>query len=97
MPEKMSVVASEDPSSEATGKAEEAGMLLHKFVKATSWRGALTTDASGENLPTYGPPWIYEKEIRVRPGDRRVGASSGEILKGIAERGYFLLAVSDDA
>jgi hypothetical protein len=72
------------------------GLLLHKFVKADSWRGALTTDASGDNLPLHGSVWIYAKEVVVSPADRRVGATSLQITRGISERGYFLFPISDD-
>ena len=72
-------------------------MLLHKFVKRDSWRGALTPDAAGANLPLHGSSWIYQKKVLVSIADRRTGASSSEIMRVVAERGYFLLPVSDDA
>jgi hypothetical protein len=89
----------EDPDSPSGGKQPDApqGVLLHKFVKADTWRGALTSDARGENLPQSGSPWIYEKEVLVTPGDRRVGASSAEIMAAISSRGYIVLAIADDA
>jgi hypothetical protein len=75
----------------------EGAMSLHKFVKANSWRGALTPDRSGANLPQGWQPWIYEKNIHLALGDsRRTGASSAEMIKAVLERGYFLLPVSDD-
>jgi hypothetical protein len=96
MGEPLSILPAADPPAEKD-TAASPGIRLHKFVKADSWRGALTPDLAGDNLPVYGSPWIYAKEIVVTVGDRRIGATSGEILKGIADRGYFLLPVSDDA
>ncbi|HEY0414129.1 MAG TPA: hypothetical protein VGD66_13410 [Allosphingosinicella sp.] len=97
MNDKMTIVGAADgpPGSEAP--AVPAGILLHKFVKADSWRGALTPDATGANLPRRGSAWIYAKEIVVSPADRRVGATSREITNGVVERGYFLFPISDDA
>jgi hypothetical protein len=93
----MTIVGAADsaPAPEAT--AATAGVLLHKFVKADSWRGALTPDASGGNLPSHGSAWIYAKEVLVSPSDRRVGATSLQITNGVSERGYFLFPISDDA
>jgi hypothetical protein len=90
----MTIVGAERPPSEAPGV--EPGLVLHKFVKNDSWRAALTTDATGENLPHTGSAWIYEKEVLVSPGDRRVGATSLQIAKGVSERGFFLFPISDD-
>ena len=97
MGEKMAIVGAADALADEEGPAVAAGLLLHKFVKADSWRGALTTDASGENLPRHGSAWIYSKEVVVSPGDRRVGATSLQIARGVSERGYFLFPISDDA
>jgi hypothetical protein len=96
MGETMSIIPAEDPPATAD-KAASPSIVLHKFVKSDSWRGALTPDPKGENLPRHGSPWIYAKDLVVAVGDRRIGATSGEIMKGIAERGYFLLPISDDA
>ena len=97
MSEKMTVVGAADPPACREAPAVAPGLLLHKFVKADSWRGALTTDASGENLPRNGSAWIYAKEVVVSPADRRVGATSLQITNGVSERGYFLFPISDDA
>ena len=96
MTEIMTIVAAGDPLAGETPPAEPQGLLLHKFVKNDSWRGALTPDATGENLPRTGSGWIYEKQVLVSPSDRRVGASSLNIANGVSERGYFLFPVSDD-
>ena len=93
----MTIVGAPDPVLAPEASAAVAGLLLHKFVKADSWRGALTLDASGENLPTNGSAWIYAKEVLVSPSDRRVGATSLQITNGISQRGYFLFPISDDA
>jgi hypothetical protein len=95
--EKMTIVGAADAPSDREAPAVVPGLLLHKFVKADSWRGALTTDASGENLPRHGSAWIYAKEIVVSPSDRRVGATSVQITNAVSERGYFLFPISDDA
>ena len=95
MSKTMAVVGEAEPAGKEA-PAAAPGLVLHKFVKKDSWRGALTTDATGESLPRVGSAWIYEKEVLVSPGDRRVGASSLEIANGIAERGYFLFPISDD-
>jgi hypothetical protein len=92
----MTIVAEADPPSGCEAPAVAPGLLLHKFVKAESWRGALTPDATGANLPLHGSAWIYAKEIVVSPSDRRVGATALQITSGIAERGYFLFPIADD-
>ena len=96
MSKKVAIVAAADPPPEREAPAISAGLLLHKFVKADSWRGALTPDASGENLPRHGSEWIYAKEVLVSPSDRRVGATSQQITNGVSELGYFLFPISDD-
>jgi hypothetical protein len=65
-------------------------------VKAESWRGALTPDVTGANLPLHGSAWIYAKEVIVSPSDRRTGATALQITNGVAERGYFLFPIADD-
>jgi hypothetical protein len=97
MSERMTVVGAADAARALEAPAATAGVLLHKFVKADSWRGALTLDASGENLPSHGSAWIYANEVLVSPSDRRVGATSLQITNGVSERGYFLFPISDDA
>jgi hypothetical protein len=97
MGEKMTIVGAAGALADGETPAVAPGLLLHKFVKADSWRGALTTDASGENLPRHGSAWIYAKEVVVSPGDRRVGATSLQITSGVSERGYFLFPISDGA
>ncbi|MGZ8998322.1 MAG: hypothetical protein ACXW2T_05630 [Allosphingosinicella sp.] len=97
MSEKMTIVESNIRPPDVAEPGAGPGTLLHKFVKNDSWRGALTNDIKGENLPRLGSPWIYEKEVLVSPGDRRTGASSLQIMRGVAERGYFLFPISDDA
>jgi hypothetical protein len=95
MSDKMTVVEAQSaPVDEAPAIAP--GLLLHKFVKAESWRGALTPDATGANLPLHGSAWIYAKEVVVSPSDRRVGATALQIANGISERGYFLFPIGDD-
>jgi hypothetical protein len=93
----MTIVGAANADRAPETPAAAAGVLLHKFVKSDSWRGALTLDASGENLPSHGSAWIYAKEVLVSPSDRRVGATSREITNSVSERGYFLFPVSDDA
>jgi hypothetical protein len=97
MTEALSIVGDETPGVEPPTPDAPPGVLLHKFVKADTWRGGLTSDATGENLPRTGSEWIYEKEILVSPGDRRAGPSSAQILKAVEERGYIVLAIADDA
>jgi hypothetical protein len=92
----MTIVGEADPPPVAEAPAAAPGLLLHKFVKAESWRGALTPDATGANLPLHGSAWIYAKEVVVSPSDRRVGATALQIANGIAERGYFLFPIGDD-
>lgn len=97
MTELMTVVTGSEPPADGAAPAAAPGLLLHKFVKADSWRGALTSDATGDNLPRSGSAWIYAREVLVSPGDRRVGATSLQIASGVSERGYFLFPISDDA
>lgn len=96
MTDKMTIVADAEPPQGGAAAVDPPALLLHKFIKKDSWRGALTANAAGENLPHTGSPWIYEKEVLVSPSDRRVGASSIEIARGVADRGYFLFPISDD-
>jgi hypothetical protein len=96
MSEKMTIVGGADCPPPGEAPAVAPGLLLHKFVKAESWRGALTPDVTGENLPLHGSAWIYAKEVFVSPSDRRVGATALQIMNGVAERGYFLFPISDD-
>ena len=96
MTELMTVVAPSGLVAAAALPAEAPGLCLHKFVKKDSWRGAVTSDATGGNLPHTGSAWIYAKEVLVSPGDRRVGPSSLQIAQGVSERGYFLFPISDD-
>lgn len=92
----MTVVAPSGSGPTAAPPAEVPGLSLHKFVKKDSWRGAVTGDATGGNLPHTGSAWIYAKPVLVSPGDRRVGPSSLQIAQGISDRGYFLFPISDD-
>ena len=92
----MTIVADCALPAGEVAPAAATGLLLHKFVKDDSWRGALTADATGGNLPSIGSAWIYSKEVLISPGDRRVGASSIQIARGVAERGYFLFPIGDD-
>lgn len=96
MSEKLTLVGEADPAPARETPAVVPGLLLHKFVKAESWRGALTPDATGENLPLHGSAWIYAKEVVVALSDRRVGATALQIMNGVAERGYFLFPIGDD-
>ena len=94
--DKVSIVASADlPGGGADGVVPQ-GLLLHKFVKVDSWRGALTADATGANLPQLGSAWIYAKEVLVSHDDRRTGATSPQIARGMLDRGYFLFPIGDD-
>ncbi|MEA3063624.1 MAG: hypothetical protein QOJ27_52 [Sphingomonadales bacterium] len=93
----MTIVGTGDAPADREAPAVAPGLLLHKFVKADSWRGALTVDVTGENLPRHGSAWIYAKEVFVSPADRRIGATSLQITNGVSERGYFLFPISDDA
>jgi hypothetical protein len=93
----MTIVGAADPLPAREAPAVAPGILLHKFVKADSWRGALTPDATGENLPRQGSAWIYAKEVVVSPTDRRIGATSLQITNAISARGFFLFPISDDA
>lgn len=92
----MTIVGAAEPPPAPEAPAVAPDLLLHKFVKADSWRGALTPDATGENLPRHGSAWIYAKEIVVSPSDRRVGATPLQITNGVSELGYFLFPISDD-
>ena len=92
--EKIAIVGTPKELPEVAETA--AQLVLHKFVKKDSWRGALTGDPTGENLPRIGSPWIYDKQVLVSPGDRRVGPSSLQIANGVADRGYYLFPISDD-
>jgi hypothetical protein len=96
--DKMTIVGAAEapPERETPAPVADAGLLLHKFVKADSWRGALTPDPTGENLPRHGSAWIYAKEVVVSPSDRRVGATPLQIMNAVSAHGYFLFPISDD-
>ena len=96
MTERMMFVAKAHSAPQTEATAVPPGILLHKFVKKDSWRGALTADVTGENLPRTGSDWIYEKEVLVSPADRRTGVSSLQIANGVSATGYFLFPISDD-
>ena len=96
MTEALTIVGTPGSSSDPQPSDGSPGILLHKFVKADSWRGALTPDATGENLPRLGSAWIYAKEVMVSPFDRRIGATPLQITSAIAQCGYFLFPISDD-
>ena len=56
---KMTIVAAAAAAAPPPGGVAAVagtGLLLHKFVKNDSWRGALTADSTGENLPRIGSP-----------------------------------------
>jgi len=95
MGEALTIVADDGPFPSETPEAA-TGMLLHKFVKADSWRGGLTADATGGNLPRSGSAWIYEKGVVVSPSDRRAGATPAQIAAAISDRGFFLFPIADD-
>lgn len=96
MTKKMTLAADVGPSSPSETPVVPPRLLLHKFVKKDSWRGALTPDVTGGNLPQIGSAWIYEKEVLVSPTDRRTGVSSLQIAKGVSAMGYFLFPIGDD-
>ena len=96
MSETMTIIRTPDPLPAGQAPAVAPGVLLHKFVKADSWRGALTEDATGENLPRQGSAWIYAKEVVVCPSDRRVGATPAQITSAVSDRGFFLFPIADD-
>ena len=64
-------------------------MRLHEFM--AKGRTALTSDHTGANLPGDGWVLVEDSEINENDGPRN-GASSAEILAGIAKDGYFLFA-----
>jgi hypothetical protein len=71
----------------------EGVMLVYVFRKKQGWQRVLTLDKSGGVLPEDGRPWpwLLEKSIEIKEADGpRIGASSKEILDGIAKDGYFL-------
>jgi hypothetical protein len=97
MTEALSIVADGRLAADPQRPDGPAGLLLHKFVKADTWRGGLTSDVTGQNLPRTGSAWIYEKEVLVSPGDRRSGPTAAQIMAAIDDRGYIVLAIADDA
>ena len=96
MTEALTIVGTSGSSSDPQPSDGSPGILLHKFVKANAWRGGLTTDPTGQNLPEDGSAWLYEKPVRVLPGDRRSGVTTGQIMKAIADKAYIVLAIADD-
>jgi hypothetical protein len=92
----MTIVGVANPFPVREAPAVAPDVLLHKFVKADSWRGALTPDATGANLPLHGSRWIYAKEVVVSSTDRRTGVTALQIRNAISDRGFFLFPISDD-
>jgi hypothetical protein len=72
---------------------QEGKMLIHVFKSGPGLERGLTADKSGANLPKDGRPWpwVLEKTLDIGASDGpRIGASSGDILDGIAKDGYFI-------
>jgi hypothetical protein len=71
-------------------------MRLHEFM--AEGRTAFTPDHTGANLPGGGWVLVEDAEIK-KDGHPRSGASSAEIIAGVAKDGYFILPVAkaDDA
>jgi hypothetical protein len=71
-------------------------MRLHEFM--AEGRTAFTSDHAGANLP--GDGWVLVEDAEINEDDGpRIGASSAEIIAGVAKDGYFILPVAkaDDA
>lgn len=65
-------------------------MQVHKFVKKQGVAVILTPDRSGGNLPNGVDAWSFQKTLEISESDPpRIGASSKEILDGIAADGLF--------
>jgi hypothetical protein len=69
-------------------------MLLYKFEAATPWRVALTTDETGQILPSEGAPWRSNGSVEVEFGDRFMGVALSEILGTIQRSGYFIFVTT---
>jgi hypothetical protein len=70
-------------------------MLIFKFESADGRvrQFAATAQRGGANLPAGGQPWRFLASVDVRPEDgssSRIGAPSNQVLRGIAEEGYFM-------
>ena len=71
-------------------------MRVHEFE--AKGRTAFTSDHTGANLPGHG--WVLVEDAEVNEDSpARSGASSAEIIAGIAKNGYFVLPAEkrDDA
>jgi hypothetical protein len=56
MTEALTIVGPPDSLADPQALDGPPGILLHKFVKADTWRGGLTSDVTGQNLPRAGSP-----------------------------------------
>jgi hypothetical protein len=65
-------------------------MLLYKFEAAIPWRVALTSDETGQSLPTEGAPWLPNGSMEVEAGKTFMGVPLNEILGTIRRNGYFI-------
>ena len=71
-------------------------MVVYRFkpVTRTDQRVALTTDASGKNLPGDGAPWQAIGELDLEASDPWVKTSKAEIEEALARTGFFLWTIS---
>lgn len=60
------------------------------FRGTTGTAQMVTDDGTGAKLPKHPVGfWLFSKQIELRPGETRIGASSDEIIAAIARVGYY--------
>jgi hypothetical protein len=60
------------------------------FRGMTGTAEMVTDDRTGAKLPKHPVgSWVFSKEIYLEPGEHRIGASSDDIIAGVAKDGYY--------
>ena len=61
------------------------------FVGTTGTAQVVTDDRTGSKLPPhpYGQ-WKFSREIDLKPGEHRIGASADDIIADVSRDGYHM-------
>ena len=61
------------------------------FKGSTGTAQVVTDDNTGSRLPKHPVGyWIFSKELDLKSGENRIGASSDKIIAAVAKDGYYL-------
>ena len=60
------------------------------FRGTTGTAQMVTDDRSGAKLPQHPfGKWVFSKQLNLKPGEHRIGASSDDIIAGVEKDGYY--------